>query len=142
MNQKQYEEARALLAMDCAVSGFYIKEEETCAIGCLALAAGCKKEDLLKVNDKLIAKGCTLSPEDEATLASIRHKISSKFGLDEEDLRRIQAENDYISNPLDHWNPDAFKADKEDRAKRRREAVLKALRDFREDPLESFKPSE
>ena len=70
---------------DCAIRSRYINADgETCAIGALALAAGCTEAQLRKAGDKRIGHLC-----------AIPLAIRKKFDLDLEDMSRIQTENDW-----------------------------------------------
>lgn len=83
--------ARALeaLAKDCQVKGYYYKNGETCAIGCLALLAGITVERLT------IASGTPIIYDANSDIyAAIRRT----FGLELEAQERIQRLNDYGDN--------------------------------------------
>lgn len=93
--------ALKLLAKDCQIGGEYIDGNKTCAVGCLAIAAGVKKAHLAEVNEW---------PIYSRYLAKTRESIKLKFGLSGDELEDIQYAND-----------------KADTVEDRRKAVLKVV---------------
>lgn len=84
MTKRQYQHARRLLKQDCQLKGQYMDDEgNTCAIGCLGLAAGVKPRTLRKYGGQPIS-----------WLAGLSRAIKRKFGLDWEQQLDIQRNND------------------------------------------------
>lgn len=84
MTKRQYKRAVALIKKDCQIRGEYTDfNGNTCAIGCLALAAGVKKSTLLRSGTNPIE-----------WLPGIARRIKSRFGLSMDEQADIQQEND------------------------------------------------
>ncbi len=93
MNKSQYEQAKKLLTKDCEVRHYYMVKvdkngkvtHQTCAVGCLAKAAGVRSQTLLKMHNDVIGdNGCKIA------VTAIR----KKFGLTLDNLRELQDAND------------------------------------------------
>lgn len=93
MNKRQKAHAIRLLKKDCALKGKYIDSSGlTCAIGCLALAAGVRRKTLEAVNYYSI----TESFEEYPGLKLIVDAIERKFGLNQAQQGSIQYANDCV----------------------------------------------
>jgi hypothetical protein len=91
MTKRQKAHAIRLLKNDCKLKGKYIDDSGlTCAIGCLALAAGVRKKTLESVNYTGISESFVEYP----ALKRIVEAIERKFGLNQYQQYYIQAAND------------------------------------------------
>lgn len=82
--KRQIQSAIKLIEKDCLARFHYVDEDgDTCALGCLALAAGVKRTTLRTYSRKIIS-----------FLPNVARKIESKFGLNAAHQDRIQYEND------------------------------------------------
>ena len=89
MNKRQYEQAVRLLKADCQITGSLLDDAgQTCAVGCLALAAGVSPRTLKRQGGAI----------DSCTQAGIVKAIRKKFGLELETLCNIQHHNDCNSD--------------------------------------------
>lgn len=85
MKNKQL--ALKLLAKDCRITNYYLKDGKTCAVGCLALASRVSERHLASAS---VGVACISWPQ----LQEVRRKIKAMFGLDSEQLVAIQEAND------------------------------------------------
>jgi hypothetical protein len=83
MTPEQKERAIELLSKDCKLRCIYYSEGKTCAIGCLAIAAGAQLFQLRKISMDRIS-----------TLPWLIKMIQAEFGLNRDQLRAIQSAND------------------------------------------------
>lgn len=91
MTKAQKAKARELLAQDCKKHGKYFCEGETCAIGCLALAAGASEKELIEAGgDYIHGESCW----------AIAKRITDFFGLTVEEQRYIQEANDSVNDRI------------------------------------------
>jgi hypothetical protein len=90
MTKEQKDKARALLEKDCELTCNYFDGEKTCAIGCLALAAGVSKNILLNYEMPISA--------NEAKARVIAIAVKKEFGLSRDVQRAIQSENDEVKD--------------------------------------------
>jgi len=121
MNKEQYEEARKVLAADCATCGNYCDDLGTCAIGALALAAGVDKEVLIiaeSLGIGAVMPSIIWSQETVDAVTQMRQAIYAKFGLTGENQSTIQRWNDSVR---DNKEGSIFKREE------RRRVVLHAL---------------
>lgn len=89
MTKRQYKRAVALIKKDCQIKGHYVDGDgNTCALGCLALAAGVKKQTLENHNS---------SPIEWVETAY--RKIKTKFGISLNQQSKIMGLNDSSSKP-------------------------------------------
>ena len=102
MTKQQKSEAIALLLADCQTRYFYMRLDkeantsETCALGCLAKAAGIPDETLLAACSSYIT--CqpidTSAPVEYQACFDIAKAIWQRFGLTVTEQRTIQIIND------------------------------------------------
>lgn len=89
MTKRQYKRAVALIKKDCQIRGEYTDfNGNTCAIGCLALAAGIRESTFTKRNNSPIY-----------LFKGVYRRIKSKFGLNLVQQEEIQSLNDSSINP-------------------------------------------
>ncbi len=89
MTKRQYERAVKLLKADCQITGALIDDAgQTCAVGCLALAAGVSPRTLKR----------KMGAIDSDKQSGLVKAIQKKFGLDLDILCTIQHRNDCNSN--------------------------------------------
>jgi hypothetical protein len=88
MTKEQKRQALALIATDCENRFRYLHNGQTCAVGCLARAAGVRDSTLIIANEHPIGAQWI------ETISRMRDAILSKFGLTPSQLQTIQALND------------------------------------------------
>lgn len=93
MNQQQKDEIIKVIKSDCKIKQKYIDNDcNTCAIGALALAAGCSQEQLKVAGSSFIGFYGDI-------ILTLSTSITDKFGLSVDQQQAIQATNDDYTSP-------------------------------------------